>query len=176
MAPASDGRARTGAARAAIREARPGDAADLARIHVGAWWQTYRGILPMAAIAGRTEEDRRRLWARALRTRHTRIAIAPGLGFAQMGPQRDASLFPDRPAELWSLYVLRAGQGRGLGGALMGEAQRLAGGAAFTTWVIDGNAGAERFYRRRGGRLLSERTIRMGGMPLRERAYGFPAA
>jgi GNAT superfamily N-acetyltransferase len=155
-----------------IRPAGPGDAADLAHIHVGAWWQTYRGLLPLEVVARRTEAERRVLWARAIRTGTTRILIAPGLGFAQIGPQRDARHFPDHPEELWALYLLRSAQGRGLGAALLQAARER----AFTAWVLEENARAVRFYERQGGIPLARRQMRLAGTGVLERAFGFPPA
>jgi len=81
-----------------IRFATTDDVDELARVHVQAWRETYPGILPEAKIAMRGEAYRQKQWTSQLTAGGTRIAVAPGYGFAQMGPQRAkdlATAYPD---------------------------------------------------------------------------------
>ena len=155
-----------------VRRARPSDAAELARLHVAAWEETYPGLLPQEEIARRGYADRLTTWTDALNGGPTRIAIAPGAGFAQIGPQREAAIAEaGEEEELWSMYLLRAAQGgTGLARALL----TLALGPdarPFSACVLAANTRACAFYERTGARLLLTRDERIGQTPIRERVY-----
>lgn len=156
-----------------IRRATPADAPDIARIHVAAWRETYPGLLPAHVIEAASDAARRRPhWEAALRAGSLRVALAPSLGFAAMGPQRDAGLAArGYPEELHAIYVLRAGQGRGLGRALL---RAVWGGRAATALVVAGNADACAFYEAAGAPLLKERPEEIGGHPILERVHAWP--
>jgi GNAT superfamily N-acetyltransferase len=150
------------------------DIAMLAHLHMTAWQQTYTGLLPEAEIARASAPDRRRSqWAAAIARGDSRIALIDDLGFAQVGPQRDAGLAGQGYSEeLWAIYLLRAGQGRGRGISLL----RAALGPSplpFTTLVLDNNHVACAFYARQGARLLSIRDDTVGQTTIRERVYGW---
>lgn len=151
--------------------ATPEDAADLARIHIAAWAETYPGLLPPEAILAETEPGRRAWWDRALREGAVRVALLPGFGFAAMGVQRDDALAADGFAEeVHALYLLRAGQGRGHGRALL---RAVWGGRPATALVVEG-VPACGFYERVGARHLATRDARIGVAPIRERVYAWP--
>ena len=152
--------------RAAISE----DAEALARLHVAAWAETYPGLLPDAEIAAHDLAYRLKTWPQILAAGRTRVVIAPDLGFAVMGPQRYPQFVADYPEELYSLYVLRMGHGRGLGRGLFRAA---AGAEAFTALVIAGNLRATGFYEAMGGRHLGTLDFEAAGERLQEHAYGF---
>ena len=96
------------------------------------------------------------------------------VGFGMAGPQRTTSLRNlGHTGEVWSLYVLRAAQGRGLGRGMMGAmldalAERGHGSAAL--WVVMANPAA-RFYERLGGVRVMEGSEAPGGVA--ETAYAF---
>ena len=154
----------------AIRPPAPRDVPMLARLHVQCWEETYRGLLPASDLAAKTLEVRLQQWSRILTQGGSRIALAPGLGFAQMGPQRErrpeTAGYPD---ELYCIYLLRQAHGTGLGQALL---DAVRGAAPFTAVVVEGNARACAFYEKQGGRLRGMRADRWDG-GLRERIYGF---
>lgn len=139
-----------------IRPARPGDADALAQIHVDAWAETYPGLLPAVALAQFDLPTRRAWWTCQLEKGTTRIRLAPGLGFAEMGPQRDPRLAPRWPEELYALYVLRRAQGTGLGRRLLAAVDA---GRPFTALVLEGNARAARFYEKSGARFAERRKL-----------------
>jgi GNAT superfamily N-acetyltransferase len=139
-----------------LRPAEPADDAAVARVHVRSWQLAYRGLLPDEYLDGLQPEDRvphytfgDRVPGRPLTT----LAIERGeiSGFATTGPSRDG----DRPdsGELYALYVDPACWDLGVGRALIGCAREhlmREGFAEAHLWVLDGNARAERFYRRDG--------------------------
>jgi ribosomal protein S18 acetylase RimI-like enzyme len=177
--------------RPVVREARPTDAAGIARVHVDTWRTTYRGVVPDDHLDALSYEERERYWAGALerlaaageagatgkpRASGLFVAEAPGgevVGFAACG--REATGDPQYPGELYAIYVLDAWQGHGLGRRLArAVADRLAaaGLRAMLVWVLADNP-MRRFYEALGGRLLRERKIEIGGVALDEVAYGW---
>ncbi|NBD30959.1 MAG: GNAT family N-acetyltransferase [Alphaproteobacteria bacterium] len=156
-----------------IRKPRHEDIADLARIHVQAWRETYRGLIPEAEITRRDIGYRERLWAKLIDAPGLVTRYAPCVGFAQVGPQRDAD-FADRgyTGELYNLYVLAAHQGTGIGRQLL-DAVRP--DTAFTALMVSGNDRAGRFYIASGATFLDRREVTEDGMTFMEDAYGWPA-
>jgi ribosomal protein S18 acetylase RimI-like enzyme len=142
-----------------IRPARREDAAALASIHVRSWRETYPGLLPASVIDAATPEVRLAEWTRRLAAIRPRSGLwlaelegAP-VGFAGAGPARDPAAL-GTPGELYSLYLLRAAQGRGLGAALLRRAAaHLAalGLPAMGCWVAEENLRAIGFYAAMGG-------------------------
>ena len=95
------------------------------------------------------------------------------VGFAGGGPQRHGD--PAFPGEVWSIYVLRAYQGKGHGRRLMSEvARRLlpAGFQGLIVWTQGLNAPARGFYERLKGRYVRSRTA--SGIEIV--GYGWPDA
>ena len=153
------------------RPATPADVPMLARVHVQCWQETYTGLLPAAEIAARGIEQRRRQWTDQIAAGRSRIAVLPDLGFAQAGPQRDTPLLEQGfPLELYALYLLRAGQGRGLGLALLRAVIRP-GDGPMSALVLAGNQPAIRFYEASGARRLETRAEHVGAAPIEEHVY-----
>jgi GNAT superfamily N-acetyltransferase len=152
----------------------------IARLHIAAWRETYPGLLPQDAIDRACSVTARQVqWTKAITRARTcgegRIAVLDDLGFAMIGPQRDAGLAAmGYPEELWSIYLLRAGQGRGMGLTLLRHALG-ANPQPFTACVVAGNATACSFYESRGGQLLTTRADKLGDTPILEHVYGWPA-
>ncbi len=147
------------------------DASMLARIHVQAWQEAYRGLLPAAEIAGRTYEKRQFLWARILSKDHSRVWVIDDLGFAQFGPQREG-VWGARgyTEELYAMYLIRDGYGQG---RPLLEAAFGPKGRPFTACVLDDNARACAFYEKSGGACLQTRDEMVGATPVVERVYGW---
>lgn len=149
------------------------DVAMLARLHVQAWEETYTGLLPAAEIAARGLDRRVQQWTGAITAARSRIAVVPQLGFAQTGPQRDKALAEQGfTQELYALYLLRSGQRRGLGLALLRAVVRP-GDGPMTALVLAGNTPAVRFYQATGARLLDTRAERIGQTDITEYAFGW---
>lgn len=156
-----------------IRPATPRDAHALAELHVAAWAEAYAGLLPEEEIARHDLGLRKRQWTRQLATRLSRTVIAPGAGFAQVGPQREEDrLTRPYPEELYALYVLEAHHGTGVGRALL-KAALGPEARPFTALVVEGNARACAFYEKVGGVLLDTRAEAVGKTSIRERVYGW---
>jgi GNAT superfamily N-acetyltransferase len=157
-----------------VRPALSTDAADIARIHCAAWHETYAGLLPAAEIAAASDYDRRcRQWQGSLGRTDLRIAIAEGMGFACMGPQRDQGLRDmGYREELLAIYLLRQAQGRGLGHRLLQTVLPVPP-VAYSIRVLAGNQPAKDFYHRIGATLLMERPEQVGATPIVEQIFGW---
>jgi GNAT superfamily N-acetyltransferase len=135
-----------------IRPARPGDALDVARVHVRAWQVGYRGLLPDAYLDRLRPEDRAARYTFEVvdPTRPTTLVAVDGgvvLGFATTGPSPDV----DGPetGELMALHVDPNHWQRGVGRALVGSARAQLAGQGYreaVLWVLDGNTRGARFY------------------------------
>jgi len=135
-----------------VREARPDDAAGVARVHVRSWQVGYRGLLPDDQLDGLRPEDRAVRYdftGRDPQLPATLVAVEEGVicGFVTTGPAGDADAAGC--GEVLALYVDPDAWGRGVGRGLMTEGRAVLVRRRFTEavlWVLVGNARAERFY------------------------------
>jgi GNAT superfamily N-acetyltransferase len=138
----------------AVRPARVEDVAQMARVNVRCWQQTYRGLMSDAVL-----DDpgflvaRERFWTAALtdeRYRENRVAVAERVGemvgIAMSGPPLDAAAAWAR--QLYVLYVDAAHHGTGVGPALLQAVVDPEESVAL--WVADPNPRAHAFYRKHG--------------------------
>lgn len=153
------------------RFATANDIPDIAALHVQVWDETYSDLLPQSEIAKRDLGYRLDLWGRVISS-GTKVSIIPGVGFAQIAPQRDASLQDQYPLELYSFYTLRHVHGSGAGQALLRHAY-AADPQPFTALVLKGNARATRFYEKIGGRFIKEVPETLGQHPIIDVTYGW---
>ena len=161
-----------------ILPAGPADAAELARVHVRSWRETYRGLLPDAYLARMSEPAFTRRFRRALTMPGpndvTLAAAGPhGLvGYAQGGPSRRGTA---DEAEIATLYVLREAQGLRLGRRLLvASARALAaqGARSLVISVLRDNLPARGFYEHLGGQAEPATLERgPGGALLHEVVY-----
>ncbi len=162
----------------AISPAGPGDSAELGRVHVRAWRETYTGVLPQAAL------NRMSATVHARRFRYDLMRAQPGqvtliaedaeeaVGYAcgalLKGDGRGAD------AEVFTLYVVRAAQGVGVGRALLTASARVLraeGAKSLLLFVLSRNERARGFYERLGGEAFAEVASRGWGEGLTETAY-----
>ena len=137
-----------------LRDAQPTDAAAVARVHVLAWQTAYRGLLPDAYLDSLRPEDRAKRYTFGLtdpNAPQTLVALDGDelVGFATVLRTRDEPT----TGELSALHVLPTHWNRRIGVALIGAArERLLrhGCSTARLWLLEGNARAERFYRRDG--------------------------
>jgi GNAT superfamily N-acetyltransferase len=137
-----------------VRPARREDVAQIARVNVQCWQETYRGLVPDAVL-----DDpgflpaRERFWNTALtdeRYRDNRVAVAGRagelVGIAMSGPALDSGARCAR--QLYVLYVVTADHGTGAGQALLSAVVDPEEPVAL--WVADPNPRAQAFYRKQG--------------------------
>ena len=131
-----------------VRKATAEDSEDLTRVHLEAWRSAYHSIFPASFLDA--------LQVRPGRWRE-KLDLGVGIDVALIDSRivgycsRFAAEEPGW-AELRAIYVAPDAQGIGVGTELMAAAEsemsRSHGRALL--WVIDRNAGARRFYERRG--------------------------
>ena len=141
-----------------IRHATPDDAGAIAEVHVASWQAAFRGILPEDALDAMTADDRLPMWTRVLEPgSNFRVIVAKEdeaiIGFASVGPSEDGE-----PGEmtLYTLYLQPDVTGKGIGRALLAEAERVMaahGALAASLRVITANPRARYVYERAGWTL-----------------------
>jgi ribosomal protein S18 acetylase RimI-like enzyme len=164
-----------------IREARPEDAAGIARVHVESWRTTYPGIMPQEHLDALTYADREQTWGDTLRGSGpvpTTVYVAERdggeiVGFAAGGRERAGD--PDFQGEIYALYLLQACQGQRLGRRLVHTLARHMAEDGCRTLLIWVNAlnPACRFYEALGGlpARTGQRTIK--GVVYDDIGYGW---
>ncbi len=164
-----------------IFPAGPNDAADLARVHIESWRETYAGILSEAWLArlspvGYAGRFSRMLSKPAPDDVTLTVADRRGLvGYAQGGRSRRGV---SGEAEVMTLYLLRTAQKQGLGRRLLTDIARVLaaqGAQALIISVLQDNLAARSFYEHLGGVAEPARRERGpdGGVYL-EVAYAWP--
>lgn len=140
-----------------VREAEPSDAEDVARVHVDAWRETYSGVLADHHFSEQAFSRRKQYWTRylSLEPRPGRMVVAERggtpVGFANSGeargPDAEHGFPPARSLHLFSIYLLAAAHGSGLGQSMLDEVLR---DEPAQLWVLRGNERAIAFYERNG--------------------------
>lgn len=142
-----------------VRPALAADATAIAGIHVRTWRAAYRDILPPATLAALDQSRRAALWRRrttAPDPGHRVLVAVDGagpIGFLYLGPTGDPDDDPGAVGQVLALHVDPAAGGRGVGRELLRRAVEEFTGRGYRTatlWVVEGNAGARRFYARAG--------------------------
>ncbi|WP_207478394.1 GNAT family N-acetyltransferase [Arenibaculum pallidiluteum] len=162
-----------------VRRALNGDESAIAAVHVAGWRETYPGIIPASVLDRMEIAAMARYWRGALAgaTGSEAWLAEAGdgsgiVGFGVCGPETAG--IPGCRGEFQALYVLRRGQGRGLGRGLMAAmgASLLARGLVpATVWTLRENWRARAFYEKLGGRRISERPLDFDGTMVMEVAY-----
>jgi GNAT superfamily N-acetyltransferase len=157
-----------------IRKAALEDAPALARIHVQTWLETYTGLIPDEVMAGITVEARERQWRYTFDHDNTVLITeldGQAIGFCSIGPPRESGA----DLELFTLYLLKAFQGRGIGRTLWDAALKAAkarGAKTLRLWVLETNP-TRGFYERAGGILEGRKVDVVQGAELIEVSYLF---
>jgi GNAT superfamily N-acetyltransferase len=141
-----------------VRLAVPEEALEITRVHIAAWRDAYRGILPSAHLEALDEQSLTRRRETSLRASDlaTFVATRGGeiVGYAVAGRNRGSP--PTIAGEMHALYLLSESQGLGLGRRLTLAAaewvlMRL--GESMIVWTFEQNAPARGFYQHLGGTL-----------------------
>ena len=145
--------------RISVRSAELSDVPSISRIHVAAWHQAYRGLVPDEAIETRTLEGRLQQWERMLQG--TGELVLVGCDEAQLVQGfTSATLKPGDGFEsyLETLYVAPEMWGRGIGRTLLASiaATTQARGAINMALRTLRLGKARTFYERLGARRVLE--------------------
>ena len=155
----------------------------IAALHVAAWRDAYRGLLPQAYLDELSVDARKAQWTRALADPAIEVLVARHeqtlVGLASYGPSRDDDT-DAATMELYAIYVAPRSCRRGIGRRLWQAVRRgvaARNGAAVTLWVLQGNHAAQRFYQAQGFVADGQhKTLTLDGTRLAERRYVWPAA
>jgi RimJ/RimL family protein N-acetyltransferase len=156
-----------------VRPAVLADAPAVGAVHVQAWKDAYRGLVPDSVLDGRSVEDCTAMWERGIPRGGVWVGLVDDevAGFICVGPSRE----PDAEFELYAIYVLARAWDTGLGYELAEAA--LHGQRDVVLWVFDENPRARRFYERFGFRADgTTRTETIGGAELEEVRYRLTVA
>jgi ribosomal protein S18 acetylase RimI-like enzyme len=177
---AQQGGAERGGVQTLIRDARPDDAAGIARVHVESWRSTYPGLVPAHYLVGLSEGAAAMRWANAVQARGpgrgALVAVDARdrvIGFSTYGARRvPIDVFS---GEFYAIYLSDDAKGQGIGRRLMAamaERMMLGGIRSAVVWCLRDNP-SRWFYERLGGVRVAERPIRFAGEQLTEIAYGW---
>jgi ribosomal protein S18 acetylase RimI-like enzyme len=158
-----------------LRPAQPEDTDDVAEVWQAAWHDGHRGHVPDALIEAR---DPAYFEARSRElVDHVTVAVDDDQLLGVLIVAAD---------ELQQIMISAAARGRGVGGLLLDEAERLVAAAGYDAiWlaVVPGNTSARRFYERRGWVDRGEETydaVTLGGgtvaVPVRRYVKGLTIA
>ena len=162
-----------------VRGAQLVDAPEIARVHVEAWRETYAELVDEAFATSFGRTDRLEQWLRVFSDASPAdvfVAEAENeiVGFASAGPI--AHRWRGFDSELYTLYVLRAFHGRGIGRALVAAAGmrlRQRGRPSAVVAVLRQNENARRFYERLGAREFGTYELNDEGRDLPHVMYGW---
>jgi ribosomal protein S18 acetylase RimI-like enzyme len=161
-----------------IRPATAQEPQVVAMLHVAAWRETYRGLMPDGVLDGLNVDERAEMWARTLVTPEFTVYLAINdnapVGFACCAPRRTVP--PEFDGEFVAIYVLARAHGSGVGRALMRQmAQDLnaRGMKSAALRVAAENTGARRFYEHIGGIHAGSSVHRVDDADIDEVMYGW---
>lgn len=162
---------------ARVRTATLSDAPAIAHVHVQAWRETYRGLVPDSVLAGLSVERRVQAWSGMLAPEAEDLIVVAEtddgiIGFGAASRTRDALLATD--GEITSIYLRERYKRQGLGRILFDHLMvrlRDRGCQSVGLWVLDANIAARRFYERLGGRRGPDKVDDRKDVALHEVAY-----
>ncbi|RLJ90755.1 L-amino acid N-acyltransferase YncA [Planococcus citreus] len=158
-----------------IRRARVLDARGIAKVHVDSWITTYRNIVPDKYLDGLKYVEREKQWERNLQNSTAFVAenvAGEVIGFADGGKERSGD-YPDVGGEIYSIYILKAYQGQGVGKLLMQAISKELLDRdiqSMLVWVLKENQSSG-FYENLGGKIIDEKYITIAGKQIPELAY-----
>ncbi len=167
-----------------IRAATTADAETIAQIHVAAWRESYAALFSPEALARLDVAERAGFWREilaGLASGATFLLEFPGegpVGFSSCGPQRGDRLREQGfLGEFEAVYILKRGQRRGGGRALMRAMARHLLGQGFdaaSVWVFRDNPPARDFYEALGAVATGvDGTWTTLGQTLPDMSYGW---
>lgn len=164
-----------------VRPATRKDAAEIAKVYVDSWRESYAGLIPDWVLLGMSYRRLSRAWERAIRTagRDEAILVAEHpehgiIGLGSCGPARDRALAFG--GEVYTLYVHPNHTGQGVGSQLLSalfDRLQAHGKVSAIIWALAQNP-SRHFYRALGGGIVATRQGRQWGVSIHEVGYGWP--
>ncbi|MGP4073617.1 GNAT family N-acetyltransferase [Piscibacillus sp. B03] len=163
-----------------VREARPNDAEQIAKIHDETWKLTYGPIIADEDLKQVMSFERRKImWETTLASKKVQqyvyVAEKDGklLGFISGGRQRAAQIKFD--AEIYDIYVLQEAQGQRVGHELLKHFVQKCleeGYHSLSVWILTANPYG-RFYVRYGAKKVEAENTTIGSGTYEETAFGW---
>ena len=158
-----------------IRYNRLEDQAQMARIKIDGWRDTYDQIIASKYLKGMDYEEQTQRFFRSFEEYKERVFVAVRgkevLGYACFDPKERSFKYD---AELESLYIRNDEHHKGIGTALFKEAAkelRSRGKRNMIVWCLKGNDNAIKFYEKLGGIKAETKQAKIGDEIYEE--YGF---
>jgi GNAT superfamily N-acetyltransferase len=155
--------------------AQAADAPEIARVHVQAWRESYRELMPAAMLASLSAARSAAMWTEIIASKAiVQVVETPAgiVGFGSGSTARDALL--GATGEITAIYLLDHAKRRGTGRLLFTSLLRALasrGHASAGLWVLIDNHGTRRFYEALGGQPGETRVIHRDDADLHEIAY-----
>lgn len=163
-----------------IREAKFGDEAQLAKVHIQAWQEAYAGLVPQNYLDQLPSEQQERtdMWKSLIANPKRWAWVAEGpkgiVGFVLFGPPRDENR--DEHIELGAIYLLASEKSKKIGFSLLSAGfnkMRDLGYKKAYCWVLENNP-TIKFYERTGAKFSSQvKQDEIGGEMFNELAYNW---
>ena len=159
-----------------VRPATLRDAKVIAEIHVAAWQDAYKGLLPDAALDALSVQKRQAFWREAIDLSEPQVIVAhldnEVMGFVGFDRSRDKGT-PSSTGEIWAMYANPIHWDKGVGLALWDAARdglQEEGCTKVTLWIFLRNERALRFFELAGFKreLGSAKTTEVSGTRLEE--------
>jgi ribosomal protein S18 acetylase RimI-like enzyme len=164
-----------------VRTARPEDAADLARIYIESWQDTYAGVISHTLLGAMSRKSHTARWHATIRgaDRNSGTVLVAedvhygAIGLCSLGAARDGGVGFE--GEIYTLYVDPGFLGRGTGRALLAGAFESFKDRKLRSCLIWAHArnNACFFYEAMGGRRVASRTTRLMGELTPEIGFGW---
>ncbi|MDJ0752589.1 MAG: GNAT family N-acetyltransferase [Ardenticatenaceae bacterium] len=164
-----------------VRPAQLSDVSRIAQVHVQAWQDAYRGLLPDSLLDGLSVEQRERWWRHTVeRNRpHSGLFVVEDneiiVGFSNWSRPKEGNSYTAE-GELETIYLIQEAWGKRLGYELYVAVEAAAledGCSSLGLWVLHNNQRAISFYERVGFKLEPEKVKidHRGDVILREHRY-----
>ncbi len=160
-----------------LRDPRPEDAESLARAHEEAWRYAYQGIIPHLPLSQMIARRGAGWWQRSLERNMPALMLTfdgAAAGYATFGRSRMRGT--PYSGEIFELYVAPVYQGAGFGRRLFDAARgklSASGRDGLIVWALADNESACGFYRRLGGRPVSEVFESFGATSLKKIGFAW---
>lgn len=159
------------------------DIAQIAKVHIQSWLETYPGIMPQRKLDSLNHESSERNWARTMESGGVFLVAeveAEVVGFISGGENRsnegcETGAGDACECELAAMYILREHHGKGVGKALYAAfTDRMVslGYTSMVAWVAERNPACG-FYARMGGERIDRRIINVMDTPVPVVAYRY---
>lgn len=150
------------------------DADALAKIHIDAWKEAYRDLVPIEHLNGLNYAHRAAGFRSAIADKREETYCAEDinglLGFVTLGSCRDRDVDHSTTGEIWGIYLAPGHWRKGIGSKLCQYAESVLRSRhchQIVLWVFEANASARRFYEALGFTIEgATKGLTIGGVAL----------